>query len=56
MNYSDVGEKPYDLVYAGLWKACIVKDGSERCESLLIGQGMPFFKHTIQDDNFHFNL
>ena len=42
VNYSDVGEKPYDLVYAGLWKACIVKSGKERCEDLLIGQGIIF--------------
>ena len=40
VNYSLVGEKPYDLVYGGLWKACIVKGGSERCEALLTGQGM----------------
>lgn len=39
VNYSLVGEKPYDLVYGGLWKACIVKDGKERCEALLTGQG-----------------
>lgn len=39
VNYSDVGEKPYELVYAGLWRACIVKSGKERCENLLIGQG-----------------
>ena len=40
VNYSLVGEKPYDLVYGGLWKACIVKNGRERCEPLLTGQGM----------------
>ena len=45
VNYSDVGEKPYDLVYAGLWKACIVKDAKERCEDLLIGQGR--FLHLL---------
>ena len=39
VNYSAVGEKPYDLVYGGLWKACIVKGGKERCEALLVGQG-----------------
>ena len=43
VNYSDVGEKPYELVYAGLWKACIVKNNKERCENLLIGQGKQLF-------------
>ena len=43
VNYSDVGEKPYDLVHAGLWKACIVKNGKDRCEDLLIGQGKQSF-------------
>lgn len=47
VNYSDVGEKPYELVYAGLWRACIVKSGKERCENLLIGQGKHLFAYTI---------
>ena len=44
VNYSAVGEKPYDLVYAGLWKACIVRGGNVRCEDLLIGQGNDIYK------------
>ena len=40
VNFSFVGEKPYDLVYGGLWKACLVKNKQESCQPLLVGQGM----------------
>ena len=43
VNYSLVGEKPYDQVYGGLWQACLVKDGSKTCDDLMVGQGRSLF-------------